>query len=184
MSMWEIKYIKVLAILGLIIAILFFLSGSVNIWMKGVLRESDRIRVTDDNREKIASLMEETIASLDKAWGGDLLKGGYKIPDVSRAKEIDCSAGWHDYQIIIYYEDGTEHLFSTRGGEPLILHIQNEGYKYNAYFRSAEFVQDLIKTIIPLIIIVVAIILIRKMQFLEGRLKYREMRKERSDAGF
>ena len=163
MSKNELKYIRVLTIIGLIVAILCFLSGSVGIWMSVVFRESDRIKVTDENREEITSLMEETIASLNKAWGTLLEGDGFEVPDVSRAEEIDCKTGWQDYQITILYEDGTEHLFSTRGGEPLIVHIQNEGYKYNAYLRSSEFARDLIKVIIPLIVIVVAIILIRKI---------------------
>lgn len=178
MSKNELKYIRVLTVLGLIVTILFFLSGSVGIWMSGVLRESDRIKVTDENREQITSLMEETIASLNETWEPFLEGDGFDVPDVSRAKEIDCKIGWHDYQITIYYEDGTEHFFAIRGGEPLIAHIQKEGYKYNAYFRSSEFVRDLIKVIIPLIVIVVAIILLRKIntviirKFTYGEKKY------------
>lgn len=44
-----------------------------------------------------------------------------------------------------------------------------------------EFVQDLIKVIIPLIVIGVAVVLIRKIQSWEGIIRYREMSKEQSE---
>ena len=149
---------KTLKFFVLIIAILFFLQSILVIYLSGKLRESDRIRVTDDNRSNISFLMEETIDSLIESWGGLLTREDYQIPDMNRAKEIDCSPGWHDYEITIYYEDGTKYRLMTRGGEPLILHIQNEGYKYNAYFRSIEFVVDLIKLVASFVILVVVAI--------------------------
>lgn len=152
------KLKKALGIFILIIAILFFLQSIFVIYLSGKLRESDRIRVTDDNRSNISFLMEETIDSLIESRTSGLTREDYQIPDISRAKEIDCSYGWHDYEITIYYEDGTKYWFITGGSEPLTLHILNEGYKYNAYFRSMEFVVDLIKLVASFVILVVVAI--------------------------
>ncbi len=171
MSNNEIKYIRVLTILGLIIAILFFLSGSVGIWMTAVFRECDRIVVTDDNREKMASMLEETIDS-NKQWVPALADAGFKMPDMNRAKEIESHVGWHDLTITVFYEDGTEYPIYIKTGTPLTSLIQNEGY--NVYFRNWEFFRDLIKVIIPLIVIVVAIVLIRKINTILIRRKWRE----------
>lgn len=178
MSKNEMKYIKVLITLGMIIAILFFLSGSAAIGMTALFRECNRIVVTDDNRKEMASMLEETI-EFNKRWKPELAEEGFKMPDMNRAKEIESHVGWHDYTITVYYEDGTDYPIVITSSTPLTSLIQNEGY--NVYFRSMEFAQDLIKVIIPLIVIVVAVILIRKIQFRESILKYREMCKEQSN---
>lgn len=160
MSKNELKYIRILTICGLIIAILFFLSGSAWIGMTALFRECDRIAVTDANRKEMASMLEETI-DLNKQWVPALADAGFKMPDMNRAKEIESHVGWHDYEITVYYEDGTDYSFYIKVGTSLTSLIQNEGY--NVYFRSWEFVRDLIKVIIPLLVIVVAAILIRKL---------------------
>lgn len=176
MSKNELKYIRVLIIIGLIISIVFFLSGSLTVYMKGFLRECDRIVVTDNNREKLVSLIEETLDALIKETEDALMSADYykKMPDINRAKEIECWVKLHKDDITVFYEDGTTYSFYVRRsyGGPLISLIQNEGY--NVYFRSSEFVADLIKVIIPLMAIVVAVILIRKINVILIRRKWRE----------
>lgn len=110
------------------------------IFLAGFTRECDTIIITDNNREKIVSLMEENI---------DCYK---EIPDINQAKEIEHTALMHKNELTIYYEDETTYNFfiDNAYNNPFISYIQNEGH--NAYFKSSEFVADLIKTIIPFII--------------------------------
>ena len=135
-------YKKFLEVLILIISILFFLQNCFAILVAGDLSECYRVRITGYNREEIVSLMKENIDCY------------IKIPDVSRAKEIEYNNRFLDSELIIYYEDGTTYDLGKSGGDnsPLILYIQDQGYK--VYYRSLEFAIDLIKWILSIVLIV------------------------------
>lgn len=137
---------KTLKFFALIIAILFFLQSIFVIYFIGKFRECDRIKVTDNNRQKIVSMMEE---------GCDDYKD---IPDMSRAKVIERDSFMHDTKLTVYYEDGTTYSTLKPRGQAASIssYLQNEGY--NAYFRSMEFVVDLIKLIGSFVILVVVAI--------------------------
>lgn len=136
---------KALGIFILIIAILFFLQSIFVIYFIGKFRECDKIKVTDNNRETILSMMEEAYDD-------------YKdIPDMSRAKDVVRFRWMHDTEITICYEDGTNYSFCLdRHPEYIRSYFIDEGY--NAYFRSMEFVVDLIKLAISFVILVVVAI--------------------------
>lgn len=149
----KLKYVKVVALLFLIISIVFFLWNSIMIFVAGFVRECDTIIITDNNRAEIVSLMKENINCYEE------------IPDISRAKEIEYTALMHKDNLTVYYEDETTYDFfiDNSYNNPLVFYIQNEGH--NVYFNSSEFIIDLIKTIIPLIFsIVITIFLILKKQ--------------------
>ena len=121
------------------------------ILLAGFTRECDTIIITDNNREKIVSLMERNV---------DCYK---EIPDISRVKEIKHTVLMHKDELTVYYEDETTYNFfiDNAYNNPFILYIQNEGH--NVYFKSSEFIVDLIKAIIPFIIsVIVTIVLILK----------------------
>ena len=119
--------------------------------LAGFTREYNTIIISDNNREKIISLIEENL---------DCYK---EIPDISIAKKIEHTALMHKDEITIYYEDEKNYNFfiDNTYNNPFISYIQNEGY--NNYFQSSEFIVDLIKTIISFIISVgITVILIQK----------------------
>ena len=133
------------------ISILFFLWNSLMLILAGFTREYNTIIISDNNREKIISLIEENL---------DCYK---EIPDISIAKKIERTALMHKDEITIYYEDEKNYNFfiDNTYNNPFISYIQNEGY--NNYFQSSEFIVDLIKTIISFIISVgITVILIQK----------------------
>lgn len=158
------KLIRVLAVFVIIISILIFLGNCLMLYIAGFVRECDRIKITDDNKETVVALVEETIASLIKEKKDSTTDVEYyeKMPDISKAKEIERYAKFRDVEITIYYEDGTRYFFFLPKNDdgPLSLLIQNEGY--NVYFRSQEFVADLVKLIIPLLLIALLLFLLKE----------------------
>ena len=136
---------KVLKYFVLIISILFFLHIILVIYFIGKFRECDRVKVTDNNRQKIVSMMEEAYDD-------------YKdIPDMSRAKVVERRFFMHDAKLTVYYKDGTNYSFYLdRHPDYIRSYFINEGY--NAYFRSMEFVVDLIKLVASFVILVVVAI--------------------------
>ncbi|MBQ7927007.1 MAG: hypothetical protein IJ335_12070 [Lachnospiraceae bacterium] len=136
---------KVLKYFVLIISILFFLHSILVIYFIGKFRECDRVKVTDNNRQKIVSMMEEAYDD-------------YKdIPDMSRAKVVERRFFMHDAKLTVYYKDGTNYSFYLdRHPDYIRSYFINEGY--NAYFRSMEFVVDLIKLVASFVILVVVAI--------------------------
>lgn len=154
------KLMKAYAVVVLIIAIMYFLWYCFGIYIAGFIRECDRIKITDNNREEMVSLLKETIDMLiEESEGDDYYQ---KVPDINRAKEIECYRRFRHKDITIYYEDGAFYVLHMRNydGEPLVSLIRDEGY--NVYFGSLEFLADLIKPIIALIFVTLAVVVIRK----------------------
>ena len=119
--------------------------------LAGFTRENNTVIISDNNRDKIVSLIEENL---------DCYK---EIPDISIAKKIEHTALMHKDKITIYCEDEKNYNFFINDtyNNPFISYIQNEGY--NNYFESSEFTVDLIKTVISFIIsVVITVILIQK----------------------
>lgn len=131
--------------LKFIVVFIFILSASLFLWngfmlvSAGFVRENDCLIINDGNREKIISLLEETVDSYEN------------IPDMKKAVKIEHLTLMHKDQITVYYEDETTYDFFIEYAyeNPIALYIENEGY--SVYFNSSEFGVDLIKTIIPFI---------------------------------
>lgn len=157
------KFIRALAVLVIIISILVILVNCFSLYIAGFVRECDRIKITDDNRETIVALVEETIASLIEEGNTSSNDVTYyeKMPDLKQAKEVERYVGFRRNEISVYYEDGTSYGFWVEKSDegPLSLLIQEEGY--NVYFRSEEFVEDLIKILIPLMLVALLVFLLR-----------------------
>lgn len=157
------KFIRALAVLVIIISILVILVNCFSLYIAGFVRECDRIKITDDNRETIVALVEETIASLIEEGNASTNDIAYyeKMPDLNRAKEIERYVGFRRNEISVYYIDGTSYGFWVEKSDegPLSLLIREEGY--NVYFRSEEFVEDLIKILIPLMLVALLVFLLR-----------------------
>lgn len=158
------KFIRALAVLVIIISILVILCNCFSLYIAGFVRECDRIKITEENREMVVALVEETIASLIEEGNASSNDVAYyeKMPDLNRAKEVERYVGFRRNQISVYYEDGTSYGFWLEKSDngPLSLLIQEEGY--NAYFRSEEFLEDLMKIIIPLMLVVLLMFLLRE----------------------
>lgn len=149
------KFIRALAVLVIIISILVILVNCFSLYIAGFVRECDRVKITDDNRETIASLIEEGNTSSNDITYYE------KMPDLKQAKEVERYVGFRRNEISVYYEDGTSYGFWVEKSDegPLSLLIREEGY--NVYFRSEEFVEDLIKILIPLMLVALLVFLLR-----------------------
>ncbi len=158
------KFIRALAVLAIIISILVILLNCLSLYIAGFVRECDRIKITEENREIVVALVEETIASLIEEGNASSNDITYyeKMPDLNQAKEIERYVGFRRNQISVYYEDGTSYGFWLEKSDngPLSLLIQEEGY--NVYFRSEEFLEDLIKIIIPVMLVALLVFLLRE----------------------
>lgn len=158
------KYIKALATVVIVISILVFFWNSIFLYIAGFVRECDRIKITDSNRPQMVSLVKETMLSLleEKKYALEYIEYYEKMPDLNQAKEIERFRRFRDVEVTICYEDGSRYFIYLDNSEdnPLCLLIRNEGY--NVYFRSMEFVRDLIKVSIPLMLIALAVVVIRK----------------------
>lgn len=154
---------RILVILLLVVSILFFLWNSLLFLKKGFARENEMIEITDDNRKEIASLIEEKSALREK------------LPNIDQIEKIEHLSLMHKDQITVYEKDGTTYdLYTNLYHDPLIVYIQKEGY--NIYFRSAEWIPDLMKTIFWFVVsIVLAVPLIsianKRFSLLEKRKK-------------
>ena len=158
------KYIKALAVVVIIVSILVFLWNSFLLYIAGFVRECDRIKITDSNRQQIVSLIKETMISLleEKKYSLEYIEYYDKMPNLNQAIEIERFRRFRDVEITVYYEDGTRYYIDLDNWEDnrLCLLIRSEGY--NVYFRSLEFAQDLIKILIPVLLIVISVVVIRK----------------------
>ncbi|MBQ9122720.1 MAG: hypothetical protein IJY10_04415 [Lachnospiraceae bacterium] len=158
------KYIKALAVVVIIVSILIFLWNSFFLYVAGFVRECDRIKINDSNRQQIVSLIKETMISLleEKKYSLEYIEYYEKMPNLNQAIEIERFKRFRDVEITVYYEDGTRYYINLDNSEDnrLCLLIRSEGY--NVYFRSLEFAQDLIKILIPVLLIVISVVVIRK----------------------
>ena len=160
----KVKYIKALAIVVIIVSILVFLWNGFWLHISGFVRECDRIKITDSNRQQIVSLVKETMISLleEKKYSLEYIEYYEKMPNLNQAKEIERFKRFRDVEITVYYEDGAWYSIVLDNSEDnrLCLLIRSEGY--NVYFRSMEFAQDLIKILVPVLLIVISVVVIRK----------------------
>lgn len=160
----KVKYIKALAIVVIIVSILVFLWNGFWLYISGFVRECDRIKITDSNRQQIVSLVKETMISLleEKKYSLEYIEYYEKMPNLNQAKEIERFKRFRDVEITVYYEDGAWYSIVLDNSEDnrLCLLIRSEGY--NVYFRSMEFAQDLIKILVPVLLIVISVVVIRK----------------------
>lgn len=142
------KFYRVFSVVVIIISAMVIVWNGIWICIAGFGRECDRIKITDDNREKIASIVKDDY--------------NQTISNMNQVKEIERFVQFRDINITVYYEDGTFHAFYVDkvSNDAFHLLMQDEGY--NVYFRSQEFAGDIMKIVIPLLYLIGAVLLFRQ----------------------
>lgn len=139
------KLLKFVVKLVMVLSIFIVLWNGFLLFIAGFVREHNGIELDDDNRKTIVSLMKENVDCYEQ------------IPSIKKATKIEHLALMHKDEITVYYADGTTYSFFIKNYE-LILYIRNEGY--NVYFKSHEFVIDLVKVCIPLTLFLICMVIL------------------------
>ena len=119
------------------------------IWLGSESGNRD-IQVTNYNIGTINSIMSESCDFYEE------------IPDISNATRIEYNMLMHKDRVTIYYEDETEYVFIIKNGyENSFTQYMRENGSI-LYFKSSEFVFDLVEIFVSFSAIIVCfIILIR-----------------------
>ena len=145
----EKRHMNVIAIIIIIIILstIVFLWKVFLIWLGSESGNRD-IQVTNYNIGTINSIMSESCDFYEE------------IPDISNATRIEYNMLMHKDRVTIYYEDETEYVFIIRNG------YENEFTQYMRengsilYFKSSEFVFDLVEIFVSFSAIIVCLIIL------------------------
>ena len=141
------RHMNVIAIIIIILSTIVFLWKAFFIWLGSESVNRD-IQVTNYNIGTINSIMSESCDFYEE------------IPDISNATRIEYNMLMHKDRVTIYYEDETEYVFIIRNG------YENEFTQYMRengsilYFKSSEFVFDLVKIFVSFSAIIVCLIIL------------------------
>lgn len=143
------RHIKLTAIIILIFSIIVFLWNGFLLFL-GCISENREIEINDYNFMTIDEILYQSIASYDE------------IPDISNATKIEYIMLMHKDKVTIYYEDKTEHIFFiVNGYENLFTQYMKENGSI-LYFKSPEFIFDLVKVVASFSILIVCIVILIK----------------------
>ena len=141
------RHMNVIAIIIIILSTIVFLWKAFFIWLGSESGNRD-IQVTNYNIGTINSIMSESCDFYEE------------IPDISNATRIEYNMLMHKDRVTIYYEDETEYVFIIRNG------YENKFTQYMRengsilYFKSSEFVFDLVEIFVSFSAIIVCLIIL------------------------
>lgn len=147
------KGLKPIIIILLVLSVLAFLWNSIFLFLSGFIREHNAIKITDNNRTAVISLLKENVDCYEE------------VPNIEQAVKIEYLVLMHKDRITLYYSDETTYSFFIKDAykNPFTLYIKNEGY--NVYFKSSEFAADLVKAFISLALSIIFVIILAKERF-------------------
>lgn len=134
----------------LVFSVMFFLWNSLDFCISGFMREHSAIEVSDANREDIEYLLS-------------LNSGSYEdMPDIANAVKAEYLVLMHKDEVTITYNDETDFRFFIKDAykNPLTQYIKENGYV--VYFRSSEFIGDVVRMGVPLLIGIIIIVFLIK----------------------
>lgn len=142
------KILKPIIIILLILSVSVFLWNSFELFIAGFVRENYAITINDNNREKIASLLEKNTDCYEE------------IPPLDQAVKIEYIVLMHKDRITVHYADETTYVFFIKDAykNPVTLYIKDEGC--SVYFTSPESLEDIINACIPLALSVILVVLL------------------------
>ncbi len=132
--------LRTIALIVLIISVLVSLYFGFIIFLKWSVGNRTLV-INDTNREEISKLIPQKMADLDNYTGLD------------DARSIDTTVRFDDKDIVVNYKDGNSCLFVSNyyaDELPLLEYIEKNGYI--TYLHSRDFLFDLLKLSVPLII--------------------------------
>lgn len=121
----------------LAITVVLIISAALSLWNVGAIfaaneESSYAVDITDENRENIASLIEDA---------NKRIYNYNDLPGLDKATKIRHIINFLDDEFEISFEYGTTYRFSVDGTiYPLGQYIQDEGY--NVYLRSPDYTRD------------------------------------------
>jgi len=131
------RLIKAKEFFRLAITIVLIISAALSLWNVGAIfaaseESSYAVDITDENREKIASLIEDA---------NKRIYNYNDLPGLDKATKIRHINNFLDDEFEISFEYGTTYRFSVDGTiYPLGQYIHDEGY--NVYLRSPDYTRD------------------------------------------
>lgn len=143
---------KIITVLVLVICIIFFLCSSFSLLISGFVRDHNAIEISDNNKDKIISLLEENINCYEE------------IPNIRQAVKMEYIVLMHKDEITVHYDDETTYNFFIKDAyqNPVTLYIKNEGY--NVYFNSSKFIFALIKIVFSFLLSVASTVVLLKLR--------------------
>lgn len=141
------RHMNIIAIIILILSTIVFLWNAFLIRL-GYESGNRDIQVTNYNIGKINNILSESCDSYEE------------IPDVSNATRIEYNMLMHKDAVTIYYEDGNEYVFIIRDGykNRFTQYMRENGSIL--YFKSSEFVFDLVEVVVSFSAIIVCLIIL------------------------
>ncbi len=131
------RLIKAKKFFRLATTVVLIISAALSLWNVGAIfaasEESNyAVDITDENRENIASLIEDA---------NKRIYNYNDLPDLDKATKIKHIINFLDDEFEIYFENGTTYRFSVDGTiYSLGQYIHDEGY--NVYLSGPEFTRD------------------------------------------